>query len=117
MKTLGAHIQLLRAGERTKAHRHTGSIVYTNGSSWTMQGGSNGYLQGGATITLQGTGFLGAYFVVKSSGLIDIQAEWQKRKQEVNEIVQKDVANYNKMFKDKNVPAVMSVPKEVDVNN
>ena len=29
MKTLGAHIQLLRAGERTKAHRHTGSIVYT----------------------------------------------------------------------------------------
>ena len=29
MKTLGACIQLLRAGERTKAHRHTGSIVYT----------------------------------------------------------------------------------------
>jgi gentisate 1,2-dioxygenase len=28
MKTLGACIQLLRAGERTKAHRHTGSIVY-----------------------------------------------------------------------------------------
>ena len=29
MKTLGAHIQLLRGGERTKAHRHTGSVVYT----------------------------------------------------------------------------------------
>ena len=28
MKTLGACIQLLRGGERTKAHRHTGSIVY-----------------------------------------------------------------------------------------
>ena len=28
MKTLGACIQLLRAGERTRAHRHTGSIVY-----------------------------------------------------------------------------------------
>lgn len=28
MKTLGACIQLLRDGERTKAHRHTGSIVY-----------------------------------------------------------------------------------------
>ena len=28
MKTLGASIQLLRAGERTRAHRHTGSIVY-----------------------------------------------------------------------------------------
>jgi gentisate 1,2-dioxygenase len=29
MKTLGACIQMLRAGERTLAHRHTGSIVYT----------------------------------------------------------------------------------------
>ncbi len=29
MKTLGANIQLLRGGERTKAHRHTGSVVYT----------------------------------------------------------------------------------------
>ena len=29
MKTLGACIQLLRPGERGKAHRHTGSIVYT----------------------------------------------------------------------------------------
>jgi gentisate 1,2-dioxygenase len=28
MKTLGACIQLLRGGERTLAHRHTGSIVY-----------------------------------------------------------------------------------------
>jgi gentisate 1,2-dioxygenase len=28
MKTLGACIQLLRGGEHTKAHRHTGSIVY-----------------------------------------------------------------------------------------
>ena len=28
MKTLGACIQFLRGGERTKAHRHTGSVVY-----------------------------------------------------------------------------------------
>ena len=28
MKTLGACIQLLKPGERTRAHRHTGSIVY-----------------------------------------------------------------------------------------
>jgi gentisate 1,2-dioxygenase len=28
MKTLGATIQLLRGGERTRAHRHTGSVVY-----------------------------------------------------------------------------------------
>ncbi|HWA33803.1 MAG TPA: hypothetical protein VG737_06720, partial [Cyclobacteriaceae bacterium] len=49
--------------------------------------------------------------------LADIEAEWQKRKQEVNDIIQKDVGNYNKMFKDKNVPALMTAPKEVDVNN
>ncbi|GCD99334.1 cupin domain-containing protein [Embleya hyalina] len=29
MPTMGAHIQLLRAGQATKAHRHTGSVVYT----------------------------------------------------------------------------------------
>lgn len=28
MPTMGAHLQLLRAGEATKAHRHTGSVVY-----------------------------------------------------------------------------------------
>jgi hypothetical protein len=49
--------------------------------------------------------------------LTDIEGEWQKRKQEVNEIIQKDVANYNKTFKDKNVPALMTAPKEVEVNN
>jgi gentisate 1,2-dioxygenase len=41
MKTLGAHIQLLRGGERTKAHRHTGSVVYTcaKGSGYSIIGG------------------------------------------------------------------------------
>lgn len=28
MPTMGAHMQLLRAGEATRAHRHTGSVVY-----------------------------------------------------------------------------------------
>jgi gentisate 1,2-dioxygenase len=28
MQTLGASMQMLRAGERTKAHRHTGSVIY-----------------------------------------------------------------------------------------
>jgi gentisate 1,2-dioxygenase len=28
MQTIGASMQMLRAGERTRAHRHTGSIVY-----------------------------------------------------------------------------------------
>jgi gentisate 1,2-dioxygenase len=41
MKTLGANIQLLRGGERTKAHRHTGSVVYTcaKGSGHSIIGG------------------------------------------------------------------------------
>jgi len=41
MKTLGAHIQLLRGGERNKAHRHTGSIVYTvaKGSGYSIIAG------------------------------------------------------------------------------
>ena len=41
MKTLGACIQLLRGGERTKAHRHTGSIVYNvaKGSGYSIIAG------------------------------------------------------------------------------
>lgn len=41
MKTLGACIQLLRAGERTKAHRHTGSVVYNvaKGSGYSIING------------------------------------------------------------------------------
>jgi gentisate 1,2-dioxygenase len=41
MKTLGACIQLLRAAERTRAHRHTGSIVYTcaKGSGYSVIAG------------------------------------------------------------------------------
>ncbi|MFF7454184.1 cupin domain-containing protein [Kitasatospora sp. NPDC008115] len=29
MPTMGAHLQLLRPGQATRAHRHTGSVVYT----------------------------------------------------------------------------------------
>ena len=28
MPTIGCHVQLLRPGERTKAHRHTSSVIY-----------------------------------------------------------------------------------------
>ena len=47
----------------------------------------------------------------------DVQADWQKYKQQINEIVQKDVASYNKMFKDKNLPALMIEMKDVVINN
>ncbi len=49
--------------------------------------------------------------------LRDVQADWQKHKQQMNDIVLKDVANYNKMFKDKNLPALMTETKEGVINN
>ena len=41
MSTMGAHMQLLREGEHTKAHRHTGSIVYhvAKGQGYSVIGG------------------------------------------------------------------------------
>jgi gentisate 1,2-dioxygenase len=41
MQTIGAAMQMLRPGERTRAHRHTGSIVYqvAKGSGWSVIGG------------------------------------------------------------------------------
>jgi gentisate 1,2-dioxygenase len=38
MQTLGASMQLLRPGERTKAHRHTGSVIYqcAKGSGYSV---------------------------------------------------------------------------------
>ena len=41
MPTIGAQLQLLRQGEQTKAHRHTGSVIYqvAQGSGWSEIGG------------------------------------------------------------------------------
>ena len=41
MQTIGAGMQMLRPGERTKAHRHTGSFVYqvAKGSGYSIIGG------------------------------------------------------------------------------
>lgn len=41
MSTMGAHMQLLRGGEHTQAHRHTGSICYhvAKGSGWSVING------------------------------------------------------------------------------
>jgi len=38
MQTIGAAMQMLRPGERTRAHRHTGSIIYqvARGSGWSI---------------------------------------------------------------------------------
>lgn len=47
----------------------------------------------------------------------DVEADWTKYKQQMNELIQKDINNYNRMFKDKNVPAVIMDTKEVILNN
>lgn len=41
MQTIGASMQMLRAGERTKAHRHTGSVIYqvAKGKGYSIVGG------------------------------------------------------------------------------
>ena len=41
MSTMGAQLQLLARGEETKAHRHTGSVIYqvAKGSGWSEIGG------------------------------------------------------------------------------
>jgi hypothetical protein len=47
----------------------------------------------------------------------DVQADWSKYKMQMNEIIQKDINNYNRMFKEKNLPAVNTETKEVIINN
>jgi photosystem II stability/assembly factor-like uncharacterized protein len=47
----------------------------------------------------------------------DVEAEWAKHKQQLNELIQKDIGNYNRLFKEKNLPAVITDTKEVIINN
>jgi photosystem II stability/assembly factor-like uncharacterized protein len=47
----------------------------------------------------------------------DVQAEWAKHKRTMQEIVTKDITDYNKLFKDKNLPALITDIKEVVINN
>jgi gentisate 1,2-dioxygenase len=43
MPTIGAQLQLLRPGERTQGHRHTGSVIYqvAKGRGHSMVGGQH----------------------------------------------------------------------------
>jgi photosystem II stability/assembly factor-like uncharacterized protein len=47
----------------------------------------------------------------------DVQIEWAKHKRTMQEIVTKDITDYNKLFKDKNLPALITEIKEVVINN
>ncbi|MBL7860325.1 MAG: glycosyl hydrolase [Cyclobacteriaceae bacterium] len=47
----------------------------------------------------------------------DVQAEWVKYKQQLNDLIQKDISNYNRMFREKNLPAVITERKANVINN
>ncbi len=47
----------------------------------------------------------------------DVQTDWSKYKQQMNELIQKDINNYNRMFKEKNLPAVITETKDAPINN
>jgi hypothetical protein len=52
-----------------------------------------------------------------SERLGDLQGEWSRSKMSLNELINKDISDYNRMFKDKNVPALMLEKKEIIINN
>jgi hypothetical protein len=47
----------------------------------------------------------------------DVQADWAKYKMQMNQLIEKDIAEYNRVFKEKNMPALMPEKKEVIINN
>lgn len=46
----------------------------------------------------------------------DVQADWGKYKQQMQQLIQNDIGNYNKTFKEKNMPALMTEQKNVTLN-
>ncbi|MBK5277534.1 MAG: glycosyl hydrolase, partial [Bacteroidia bacterium] len=47
----------------------------------------------------------------------DVQADWNKYKTQLRDIETKDIGGYNQMFRDKNVPALITEKKETVINN
>lgn len=47
----------------------------------------------------------------------DVNADWGKYKQQMQIIINTDISNYNKLFKNKNMPALITEPKETVINN
>lgn len=47
----------------------------------------------------------------------DIQVDWSKQKNIMNEVINKDISNYNKIFKEKNLPALITELKETVISN
>jgi hypothetical protein len=46
----------------------------------------------------------------------DVNADWAKYKQQMQELINSDISNYNKLFKDKNMPALITETKETTIN-
>ncbi|HAC25035.1 MAG TPA: hypothetical protein DCE81_08980, partial [Cytophagales bacterium] len=47
----------------------------------------------------------------------DVQADWTRYKQQMSQLIQNDIGNYNKLFREKNMPALVAEPKEQEINN
>ncbi len=47
----------------------------------------------------------------------DVDAEWAKYKQQMNDLIQRDINNYNRLFREKNLPAVITDTKMEIINN
>ncbi|MBY0434011.1 MAG: glycosyl hydrolase, partial [Cyclobacteriaceae bacterium] len=47
----------------------------------------------------------------------DVQGDWVKYKMQMNQLIEKDIADYNRTFKEKNMPALMPEKRETVVNN
>ncbi len=52
-----------------------------------------------------------------SDRLNDLQGEWSKHKRTLTELLNKDVGTYNRLVKDKNVPALITETKDPVLNN
>ncbi len=47
----------------------------------------------------------------------DVQSDWAKYRMQMNQLIEKDIAEYNRVFKEKNMPALMPEKKEAVINN
>ncbi len=47
----------------------------------------------------------------------DVQADWVKYKQQMQILINSDIQQYNKLFKDKNMPALITETKDTVINN
>ena len=47
----------------------------------------------------------------------DVKTDWAKYKSQMNQLIEKDIAEYNRVFREKNMPALMPEKKDAIINN